>query len=88
MTNDDMIFSYASEFKTAIERARDTGMFSKDFSFYKFPKACCGDTCYHCRQATDTGYNYGYIWNNSVATGFIDRRNQCRKKCLYAHDVY
>ncbi|MBQ7940141.1 MAG: hypothetical protein IJ281_07170 [Clostridia bacterium] len=46
MTNDDIIFSYASDFKVATERARDAGLFVKDFSFYNFPKACCGDTCY------------------------------------------
>ncbi len=72
MTNDDMIFSYASEFKTAIERARDTGVFSKDFSFYKFPKACCGDTCYLlgeylCQKGIKTIYVCGDLDGQSHA---------------------
>lgn len=33
-----------SKFRDAIDVARDSGDFDKDFSFYKFPRGCCGDT--------------------------------------------
>ena len=45
MMNDDMLCEYVTCFRTAIDKARDAGMFEKDMVFYKFPKACCGDTC-------------------------------------------
>ena len=32
------------QFRDAIDVARDTGDFNNDFSFYKFPRGCCGDT--------------------------------------------
>lgn len=35
----------AIQFRSAIEDAMNDGQFDDDFSFYKFPKGCCGDTC-------------------------------------------
>ncbi|HBJ2613930.1 TPA: hypothetical protein LA742_002410 [Clostridium botulinum] len=32
------------KFRDAIDVARDSGDFDKDFSFYRFPCGCCGDT--------------------------------------------
>lgn len=36
----------ASQFRNAIDIARDAGEFNEDISFYKFPRGCCGDTCH------------------------------------------
>jgi hypothetical protein len=33
----------AASFRQAIEKARDEGAFSDDFSFRHFPRGCCGD---------------------------------------------
>lgn len=33
-----------NQFRDAIDVARDVGEFDKDFSFYNFPRGCCGDT--------------------------------------------
>lgn len=32
-----------NQFRNAMDVARDAGEFEKDFSFYKFPRGCCGD---------------------------------------------
>lgn len=32
-----------NQFRDAIDAAKDIGEFDKDFSFYKFPRGCCGD---------------------------------------------
>jgi len=32
-----------NQFRNAIDVARDVGEFDNDFSFYKFPRGCCGD---------------------------------------------
>ena len=45
MIKDNVLYEYVTCFRTAIDNARDAGMFEKDIVFYKFPKACCGDTC-------------------------------------------
>lgn len=34
-----------NQFRAAIDLAKDAGNFDMDFSFYKFPRGCCGDTC-------------------------------------------
>lgn len=44
--NDNIIYSYVVQFKSAIERAKNDCCFEKDISFCNFPRACCGDTCY------------------------------------------
>ena len=36
---------FVNRFRDAIERALGAGDFDNDFSFYKFPRGCCGDTC-------------------------------------------
>jgi hypothetical protein len=33
------------QFRNAIEAALYNGHFDNDFSFHKFPRGCCGDTC-------------------------------------------
>lgn len=33
------------QFRDAIDAAREAGEFQKDYSFYNFPRGCCGDTC-------------------------------------------
>ena len=32
-----------NQFRNAIDVARDAGEFDADYSFYKFPRGCCGD---------------------------------------------
>lgn len=39
----DAILKLATEFRNAIESARDAGEFQHDICFHQFPKACCGD---------------------------------------------
>lgn len=36
--------SLVTRFRNAIEMAKNNGEFNDDFSFYKFPRGCCGDT--------------------------------------------
>ena len=36
----------STNFRQAIETARDNGDFSEDLCFDHFPRGCCGDTCY------------------------------------------
>lgn len=43
---DNQIRKIASEFRRAIEAAKNAGEFSKDISFDDFPHGCCGDTSY------------------------------------------
>ena len=33
-------------FRQAIEKAKDAGEFDNDIAFWRFPRYCCGDTCY------------------------------------------
>ena len=42
----DHLYELAQHFKTAIVRAWEAGRFDGDIAFYKFPRGCCGDTCY------------------------------------------
>lgn len=39
------IYNLASDFKQAILKAKDAGLFSGDIVFNRFPRGCCGDTC-------------------------------------------
>lgn len=39
----DMVLKLATEFRNAIEAAKDAGEFQHDICFHKFPTACCGD---------------------------------------------
>ena len=69
---DDQIYEYSACFKKAIERARDAGLFENDISFYKFPNACCGDTCdllaeFLHHQGIDTIYVCGDLDRQSHA---------------------
>lgn len=43
---DRYIYRLAVMFKEAIINARDAGLFYNDIVFHKFPRACCGDSCY------------------------------------------
>lgn len=61
---DSDIYKYVTQFKSAIIRARDDGLFDKDISFYRFPRACCGDACYLlaeylCARGIETIYVWG-----------------------------
>ena len=35
----------AKQFRESIDTVRNAGEFDKDFSFYNFPRGCCGDAC-------------------------------------------
>lgn len=37
------IYELAVQFRNAIDKAKEVGEFDKDFSFNRFPRACCGD---------------------------------------------
>lgn len=53
----------ARQFRNAIDKARDAGEFDKDFSFYKFPCGCCGDTCELLAQfLLENGITTFYVW--------------------------
>lgn len=45
-SDDRKIFDLVKQFRLSIEKARDAEYFSNDFIFNRFPRACCGDTCY------------------------------------------
>ncbi|MGL5149571.1 MAG: hypothetical protein ACRC7N_03230 [Clostridium sp.] len=50
------------KFREAIDVARDTGEFDKDFSFCNFPRGCCGDTSYLLAQ---------YLLENTIRTYYV-----------------
>ena len=62
---DQQIFELASTFRSAIVKARDQGSFTKDLTFWHFPRGCCGDTCdllaYYLRLKR---INTLYVWGN------------------------
>ena len=41
---DYRIEQLAKEYRSAIENAKNDGLFDSDFSFRHFPHGCCGDT--------------------------------------------
>ena len=43
---DDIIRKHVYAFRKAIDDAKYEGKLDKDFIFCRFPRACCGDTCY------------------------------------------
>lgn len=43
---DQKIQQLATQYRAAIEAARDAGRFTSDFRFKRFPHGCCGDTSY------------------------------------------
>lgn len=43
---DEKIYDLACMFKDAILSALEEGFFENDDKFCRFPKGCCGDTCY------------------------------------------
>ena len=54
----------AIQFRKAIELAQNAGEFENDFSFYKFPRACCGDASdllaqFLLENGIKTWYTYG-----------------------------
>ena len=42
----DHLYELVSGFKAAMVQAWDAGDFDSDIAFCKFPRGCCGDTCY------------------------------------------
>lgn len=40
------MYELVTEFRKAIIKAKEDGCFSEDVLFNRFPRACCGDTCY------------------------------------------
>ena len=42
---DNAICKIATQFRVAIEAARDANFFTRDLVFWNFPRGCCGDTC-------------------------------------------
>jgi len=51
-----------NQFRDAIDVARDAGEFDKDFSFYKFPRGCCGDASYLLAQ---------FLLENGIRTYYV-----------------
>lgn len=44
--NHNQILRDTTQFRSAVEAARDAGEFSSDITFNHFPRGCCGDTSY------------------------------------------
>lgn len=42
----DRLYELVYGFKAAMVQAWDAGCFSGDILFHRFPRGCCGDTCY------------------------------------------
>lgn len=42
---DNAICKIATQFRVAIEAARDANCFTRDLVFWNFPRGCCGDAC-------------------------------------------
>lgn len=52
----------ATHFRSAIDTALSEGKFDKDFSFYNFPRACCGDASELLAQ---------YLLSNGIKTYYV-----------------
>ena len=74
------LYELVCDFKAALVQARETGDFSGDIVFRKFPRGCCGDTCcllaeYLLAHGIDTIYVCGSERDQSHAWLVIkDRR--------------
>ncbi len=71
-TDDKTIYQWASQFRKAIEDARDAGCFASDLVFWRFPNACCGDTAVMLaehlrRKGVETIYVWGWRGDQSHA---------------------
>ena len=42
----DAIIELVQAFRAKLDYAYNEGLFSNDIIFHRFPKGCCGDTCY------------------------------------------
>ncbi|WP_270303777.1 hypothetical protein [Terrisporobacter petrolearius] len=67
------------QFRDAIDVARDAGNFDNDFSFYKFPRGCCGDTSdllaqFLLENSIRTYYVFGMYKNQSHGWLLTDNR--------------
>lgn len=61
--NDTVIVGLAKRFRSYIETARETGLFSKD-TFNYFPKGCCGDSsCLLAEFLRSKGIDSIYVWS-------------------------
>ena len=62
---DKEIYKWAGIFREAIIAARDENLFRKDISFDRFPRGCCGDTCYLLATFLRTkGVKTLYVWRD------------------------
>lgn len=62
---DKEIYKWAGIFREAIIAARDENLFRKDISFDRFPRGCCGDTCYLLATFLRTkGVKTLYVWGD------------------------
>ena len=60
---DQRIYELACIFKTAMLAARDEGLFERDVIFSRFPRGCCGLTCYLLATfLKDYGIETIYVW--------------------------
>lgn len=59
----DNIMQLVKQFRDAIDSAKAAGEFQKDYSFYNFPRGCCGDTCDLLAQfLLEHGIKTYYVW--------------------------
>ena len=57
----DRLIRLVNQFRNGIEAARDAGDLKDDYSFRKFPRGCCGDTCELLAQ---------YLLDHEIATDY------------------
>ncbi|NKC59074.1 hypothetical protein HED34_03745 [Vagococcus fluvialis] len=60
-----------SNFRYAIEQAKENGEFKKDFCFANFPRGCCGDTSfllaqYLLKNNIKSYYAWGFFNNDEI----------------------
>lgn len=65
-----------NRFRDAIDMALDAGDFDKDFSFYKFPRGCCGDTSDLLAQfLLENGIRTYYVCGTYIDGSFENRQS-------------
>ena len=53
----------ASDFRRAMDNAKNVGAFTRSTSFSEFPRGCCGDTCYLLAEyLLERGIRTEYVW--------------------------
>lgn len=88
---DRKIKEFSQTFKNAITEAKENDRFADDILFWRFPKACCGDTCYLLgeflkRRGIDTIYVCG-DFNGQTHAWLVVKDERVEEPIKYEYTV-